>query len=565
MAFTLEELAAERQRRATGPSTGITRDQLIAERERRAGSQVAQPPQEPSWWHDVGASVASGIGTGIAGIPDILPTIGNAIGSGVGWVGEKVGLDGDALGQAVSYAFPGADVSSSPTRDVANALTGDALNYEPTTTAGEYSQTVGEFLPSALLMGPGGLVRNGLQYGVMPAVASEAAGQATEGTGLEPYARAAGAIGAPLAFDAVARALLPRAGAQDPLRQSQAELLRREGIEVSAGQQTGNEALRRLEGNTSAGLALADRQGEQFTSRVLREIGEDAPRATPDVLQRASRRIGSVFDDVASGVGITPNPQQGQGAMDAVADYTQLNANTNQSPIIGNVAERIMDAATGGTTIPSADVLSWRSLLSRATTSNDPATKHAAADLIEILDDSLANSLTASGRVEDIGRLTEARSQWRNLLAVERAVTRAGEGTAAGIITPDVMRSVLNTQGRGAMARGNRGDIGDIALAGAGVMGGLRDSGTPAGLQALGIPTMAGAGAGSSVGAALAGPAGAAVGSVVGMAAPHVRNALLMSGPVQRALINQNPNLANWGYTFASPVANALIGADNAP
>lgn len=558
MAMTLEELRAERQRRSGGSS--ITRDQLLAERARRSG--VQPEAQSPSWLQDVGASVASGIGSGIAGIPDILPTIGNAIGSGVGWVGDKVGLDGEALGQAVSYAFPGADVSSNPTRDVANALTGDALNYEPTTTAGDYAQTFGEFLPAAMATGPGGFARNVLQYAALPAVASETAGQLTEGSSLEPYARALGAFAAPVAYDSVARALLPRTGAQDPIRQAQAELLRREGIDVSAGQQTGNEALRRLEGNTRAGVALSDTQMEQFTGRVLREIGEDATRATPDVLQRASRRIGSVFDDVASGVDINPTTQQAQSALDAVADYAQLNAGTNQAPIITNVADKIMDAATGGQSIASSDVMSWRSLLSRATTSNDPATKQAAADLIEILDDSLSSSLNALGRSSDVSRLSEARSQWRNLLAVERSATRAGEGTAAGLITPDSLRSVLTTQGRSAMARGNRGDIGEIARAGAGVMGGLRNSGTPAGLQALGIPTMAGAGAGSSVGAALAGPAGAAIGSAVGMLAPQARNALLMTNPVQRALINQNPNLADWGYTFASPVANALIGAN---
>jgi hypothetical protein len=71
--------------------------------------------------------------------------------------------------------------------------------YQPQTTPGQFAETIGEFVPGAALAPEEGLGKAVAKYGVAPAVASEAAGQATEGTPLEPYARAAAGVGAGLA------------------------------------------------------------------------------------------------------------------------------------------------------------------------------------------------------------------------------------------------------------------------------------------------------------------------------------------------------------------------------
>ncbi|MCO5157511.1 MAG: hypothetical protein M9945_12315 [Aquamicrobium sp.] len=72
-------------------------------------------------------------------------------------------------------------------------MTDGATDYQPQTTAGEWTRTVGEFLPGAMALGGGGLL-NAVRYGVAPALGSEAAGQLTEDTAFEPYARVAGAL-----------------------------------------------------------------------------------------------------------------------------------------------------------------------------------------------------------------------------------------------------------------------------------------------------------------------------------------------------------------------------------
>ena len=63
---------------------------------------------------------------------------------------------------------------------------------EPKTTAGKYAQSVGQFVP-AMLGGPETLATKAMGA-VGGGVLSEGAGELTEGTGLEPYARMAGGL-----------------------------------------------------------------------------------------------------------------------------------------------------------------------------------------------------------------------------------------------------------------------------------------------------------------------------------------------------------------------------------
>lgn len=66
--------------------------------------------------------------------------------------------------------------------------------YEPQTVGGEYARTGAEFLPGA-----GKTAVSLLKNALLPAVASETAGQATKGTAAEPLARGAAGLGAGVA------------------------------------------------------------------------------------------------------------------------------------------------------------------------------------------------------------------------------------------------------------------------------------------------------------------------------------------------------------------------------
>lgn len=81
-----------------------------------------------------------------------------------------------------------------PTNAVTGALK-SYRDYEPETNIGKYAKTTGEFA-GGLVGSKKGLIERGIKYVAAPAIASEAAGQLTEGTDMEPLARgAAGLLG----------------------------------------------------------------------------------------------------------------------------------------------------------------------------------------------------------------------------------------------------------------------------------------------------------------------------------------------------------------------------------
>lgn len=142
---------------------------------------------------DVAKSGLSGLGQGVAGLAGLPGDISNAMTSGLTGLANRVTganvqlpkspLSGDVLSQKLSNAVGG--------------------YHEPQTVAGEYARTIGQFAPG-MVAGPEGIIPR-VASAVVPAVASEAAGQATKGTTLEPAARIAGALLAPVGVGLVKR------------------------------------------------------------------------------------------------------------------------------------------------------------------------------------------------------------------------------------------------------------------------------------------------------------------------------------------------------------------------
>lgn len=491
--------------------------------------------------NDMGKATGAGVARGTAALAGLPGTLGDLIDAGV--TGGINYLAGSTL------AAPKSTLSGERMAGGMSAATGGATDYRGETLGGRFAGTIGEFLPGAAAFG-GMSAGNLLRFGAAPGAASEAAGMATEGTAWEPWARAGAALAAPMALGganwAIRKAISPHGGA-DPARLAMASTLDDAGIPVTAGQRVGSEAMRRKEGWTQAGQDLMEAQGDAFTRAALRTVGTDAPRATPEVLRQTADRIGQVFDDVTQGLDITPSPQMVAAMAGADDTYRALAPTTNQSPIIGQVADAVADAATNGTTIPAATVRVWRSRLSKLTTSADEATRTAAREALEAVDDAFGDALTAAGRTADIARLAEARTHWRNFLAIQKAASGAGEGAAAGVLSPSALRSAVATQGRAAYAQGKRGDLGDLVRAAEGVMKKLPTSGTAENLRAMLGPGAAFGGLGAAVGSG-AGPLGAAAGAMAGAALPAVAGAVRMSRPVQAYLANQ----------LARPGGNAL-------
>ncbi len=475
----------------------------------------------PSTGEDIARSGLSGLLGGVEGIMSLPGMLESAVRERVvSPIAERLGV-GEAAIQAAEAqtAFP-----QEPIAGIEQSLGTDSMGYEPQTTAGEYAQTIGEFAPG-MLAGPGGLASRVASNVVIPAVASEAAGQATEGTKFEPLARLTAAIAAPMAAGSVGRRLVSPLGGADDIALQQARIVEQAGIPVTAGQRVASRGLRAIEDSS----APSEEQLEAFTRAALRSIGSDASRATDDVLRDAASRIGSVFDDVTQNLQVSVPATAKQSIDDAVTTYQSLAPTSAQAPVIGQVASRIDEAISGVRPIDSKELMTWRSRVSKLTTSADAATRNAAQEALETLDDIIEGSLSAAGRADDVARLAEARRQYRDFLAIENAASRAT--TERGILTPAALEGAIRTQSRSQLARGQRGDLGQLATAAGDVLKPL-PAVLPGGLRAI-------QGTLPAVGAAGGFAAGGLPGAVAGALAPSLGRMAIQSRPAQAYLANQ--------------------------
>ena len=495
-----------------------------------AQSARSQPTGQPSTAEDVGRGFLGGALSGAGAILDVPAMIGR-------------------VPMQLSDRFLGTDMLAgrgAPTPfieavgEVAPSVQA-AAEFQPQTVAGQYAEQAGEFLPG--LVTPGGpLARVG--YGVLaPAVASETAGRAAEAMGAgetgQMVAELAGAVVAPAAAERAIRGLIsPMAGTAAP-RVAAAETLRQAGVPVTAGQQTGSGLLRRLEDTA----APSDEQLEALTQAALRTIGSDATRVTDDVLNAARNRIGGTFDDVTSNLSVDVQPFRVAQAQRAAQTYRELAPTAAQAPIIDNIVSAI---AAPNAQISANQLMTWRSRLSRLTATPDAATRQAAVEALEAVDDIIADSLRAAGRDADVASLNTARQQWRDYLAIERAAGQAGQTAAEGLLTPGALRSAVQGQNLGQFVRGQRGELGDITRSAQAVL-----TSAPAVLPG-GARVVEGAGRAAMAG--LGGAVGNIPGAALGFFAPEIGRAAVMSGPMQAYLRNQ----------LVGPAASRLTPAQRA-
>lgn len=323
-------------------------------------------------------------------------------------------------------------------------------------------------------------------------------------------------------------------------RQAAADVLRGEGVDLTAGQVTGSRALRNAESELGGQVAEAmmERQSEQFTRAALARAGIQAERATPDVIDNAFATIGRQFDDLAARNQIIPDQQLALDLQAAFSGYAQNVPPSQRAPIVAGIGQDLIDAMNRGA-ISGEAYQAVRSSLERSARQNagNPVLANALRDMRTALDDAMERSLTAAGS-PDAGAWAAVRNQYRNMLVLEKAAGSAGENAALGLISPSALRNAAKSQSLRGYVRG-QGDFADLARAGEALMKPLPNSGTAGRLRAqnLGaiVPSMLGGGAGAGLG----GPVGAVAGAAAGAAVPRIAGALLMSRPGQTYFQNQ--------------------------
>jgi hypothetical protein len=201
--------------------------------------------------------------------------------------------------------------------------------YQPQNTVEEYLRTIGTMVPGAAAV-PGRLAGNLARYAIAPGVASEAAGQLTEGTALEPYARMAGAM---------------LGGGAGMLTHSPSASMA--GLNASSGTTQTLAAALRGTGMSEADWARATALMDQSQASVPLTWAEAIAQATNGrvdmgLIQRAVERVGGgaaemaafmsrrapatayAMDQIAPTIGPAVQPTRlGQGMADAATDEIQ--------------------------------------------------------------------------------------------------------------------------------------------------------------------------------------------------------------------------------------------------
>lgn len=428
---------------------------------------------------------------------------------------------------------------------VASAVGADPseLEFRGETGTGKFAGKVGEFLPFA--------GRRVAQYAAAPVVAGMAGKRGAEFLGFDETGQTVGEIAGMLtgpaayggAVRAAGRAISPYGGA-DEARLAAAKTLQEKGVSTTAGQKVGSEALRRKEAMTSQGEVFRDTQLEEFTAAAMKEIGSTSKRATADALQEAQARIGGQINSALQGVSLRPNATELIDFADAAAFYRKVKPTGQEAKEAGDIFNKInkafVKAARQDGAIDVDQYRAFRAQLSKGTISTSEPIRETSKRMLTVLDDAMDRALTGLGRQDDIGKLNQARSQYRDYLAVERSVAKGGEAAAAGLITPAALGSALRSQGKRAYVQERRGDIGDLARAGEQVAVFPRSSGTAENLNQI-VGGLRSALISGSAGGAVAALAGLPpwVGATVAAVGPVTFNRLIMTPTGQKYLANQ--------------------------
>ena len=484
-----------------------------------------------------GIGVLKGI-IGLAGSPSDLGNVGaQGIDAATRFVERKLGLPEFAAYDPnqptlTGYRLPGAADIQSGVEQATGPL------YQPKSELGRYAETAGSFVPG-MIGGPEGLGARLMGRVIAPGVASEAAGQATQGTALEPYARIAGAVAGASAPAALSRAISPMT--IDAARAGAVNTLDNAGVTaLTAGQRSGSRALKYMEselgdafGAGNQATRANDLVNEQFTTAALNRAGvQGATRATPDVIDTAFDNNSNQFNSIAARNPAIPIPSSFWNDAARVADdYEGLTG--QRSPLLDRFTAQIGNPATGSPAISGDAYQAIQSDIARfARAATQPELKSALYDYRAALDDAMQRGLTQIGNTGDAQAWRQARGDYKNLLVLERAAGGTSETAAQGFITPAALAIADKAiNGRRNFVRGNT-PFADLAQAGNAVMKPLPQSGTAPRAAAHLLPAILGGALGHGTGDAMAGV-------MAGAAAPAIMGRVVHSTPVQAYLRNQ--------------------------
>lgn len=286
---------------------------------------------------DVTRSIGSGLRTGLEGIPGMPGDISGLGRKGLSKVAGWMGASPETQKSITDYDIPYLPNLSSETVHAATTpIVGES--YKPQTIYGKYARTGAEFVPGILTAPEKTLPEMGVKAAIAvgSGLASEAAGQATEGTKWEPWARAVTGIAAGGGGEAAAKgrqgALSAADRAQEATKEDQAL---RYGVKLTKGQRTGD---------------VAQQIEEQ---QMLRNVkGEWAQR----LMEQRQRANMEGIKDASAGIADVTAPTRGT---TPVQSGSLLNQQVRQrtEDAMTQGGQKITDATHSGVMTPTSHLL----------------------------------------------------------------------------------------------------------------------------------------------------------------------------------------------------------------
>lgn len=514
---------------------------------------------------DAARSFASGAANAATSSLGAMGDVGQAVGGGAEWLAEQMGVSPETaaiVGRGARSLVP---LGSLPGSDTFQPIS-DYAEHDPQYFTGDVSKRAGELLPGLAMPGGSMAAKVGSLAGsaVLGPAAREGAEQFEATKPYANYADMLGSLVGGFAPEMVKKVVTPHPASAD--RQRMAKALEGEGVDLTAGQKTGNDALFYKESQTGGGAYndIRNRQKDQFTSAALRKAGiEAADAGTPDVFNEAHRVLGAEFDRL-EGYGIQPDTRLFEDLVTVRDKYQAYTAQSQQVPGIQRAIDDVAGKAQQGVPIDGT----WLKRLgtelrdeARKARVSDPAKAETLNELIETLDDAVERTIS-NVSPDDAGAFRDVRTKYRNLLTLEEAAANnpAGQISPAGLTGATKKMETRKGYSRGF------GPFNKMAREGDMVMREPPNSGTASRLGSMGLdtPTMVGSATGTLAGAVFGNPAvGAAVGALAGKGTKLAGDAIRMNPTVQKYLANQLMTGFDTKGTSARAIANALLAETN--
>jgi hypothetical protein len=481
----------------------------------------------------------------VAGTLGLPGTVGGLVHSGLSNLGvpeDYISKAAKVTGAAIPQlrAFQGPDAG-----DVQTALekyTGPL--YQPQTIPGKYASTIAEFAPGMAIPG-GGAGSIGRTIGgkvlntVVPAITSETAGQLTEGSPYEPYARFAGGVAGGLAG---AKAITPMRAPGGQYGRDVATL-EAAGVPLTAGQRTGSRSLQFMESNAidmpgvgASPQAIQDAAREGLDRAVTQRVYGGHLPADARLPQASAAGREALSDEYnrLSQFGMRSNPRLQNRMTGALNEYERLVLPHERTPNVANTRNDIVDRLVQQQGRMAGD--EYQSIRSQIGTASRNATNAAEKRALKELQRSMDEAMAAGLPPHEAQAWALNNRRYALQKAIEPAVAKAAD---TGNISPAGLAQAVKSR-RGAQYAAQSGDLDALAQAAARVMKPLPNSGTAARtmMQNIGVPAGSG-GVGATIGGLVGGPLGATIGGIAGASSPAITARLATSRLGQAYLGNR--------------------------